>query len=483
MMVADGERRALLMVWDGLRPDMITERIAPNLNRLAAAGVRFTNSHAVVPTVTRANSASIATGAYPAGHGIPGNTFYAPLLDATRALATSDAAQLRLLQQARGGRLLGRKTLADRIARAGGRSAVVSTGSTGSALLQHPNVAACSDLLLNPDIWSGISREAVEARIGPMPPGTLPNTEQNAWITRAITAIVLPEVQPRLIAFWHCDPDRTQHDRGIGHPETLRSLRDADENLGTLLRALEQYDLRDRTDVIVTSDHGFSTITGHVDIVADLVRAGLKESAASTDVVVTGGAIYLPAGDSSRSHRIVELLQTTEGIGPIFCNMRRARLDGAGALPLDAIGVDGDLASEIVFSHDWSDAENVHGYAGSAWSGPTTKAATHGSISPWDVRNSLVAAGPSFKRGLVSDLPAGNIDITPTLMQTLGLAPDADLDGRVLEEALDGGSEPSAMTVERSVLSAGLESGRFSQSVQISKVGRTRYVDFGWVQR
>ncbi len=152
-------------------------------------------------------------------------------------------------------------------------------------------------------------------------------------------------------------------------------------------------------------------------------------------------------------------------------------------LPLNAIGVDGDLAPDILFSHDWSDAPNAHGYAGSAWSGPTAKAATHGSISPWDVRNSLVAAGPSFKRGLVSDLPAGNIDIAPTLTHTLGLPAPDDLDGRILAEALEGGPEPSAVTVERSTLSAALDSGRFSQSVQLSKVGRTRYVDFGSVRR
>ena len=128
-------RRALVMVWDGLRPDMITEQIAPNLTRLAEGGVRFADSHAVFPTVTRANSASIATGALPAGHGIPGNTFYAPFLEPAKALATSDAAHLRALGAARGGRLLYRETLADRVAAAGRRTAVVSTGSTGSALL------------------------------------------------------------------------------------------------------------------------------------------------------------------------------------------------------------------------------------------------------------------------------------------------------------------------------------------------------------
>lgn len=483
MMTTTNQRQALLMVWDGLRPDMITAERTPNLARLAREGVRFTDSHAVVPTVTRCNSASIATGALPSSHGIPGNTFYAPAVDPTRALTAGDAVSLRAWASVRGGTLLDRPTLADRIHRAGGRSAIVSTGSTGSAFLQHPNVEACGDLLFNPSIWSGMSREGVEAKIGPMPPGSMPNTEQNAWFTRLITDVLVPEVKPRLIAFWHCDPDRTQHDCGIGQPETLRSLRDADGNLGAMLAALDRFDLRDSTDIVVTSDHGFSTIIGHVDVSDALVRAGLKESTDSIDVVVTGGAIYVPGGDSTLICRIVEVLQGLTGIGPIFRNVRGARLEGTGTLPLGCVGVDGALAPEVLFSNDWNHAENEYGHPGGAWSGPTSKAATHGSLSPWDVRNTLIAAGPSFQHGLVGTVPAGNIDIAPTLVHTLGLAASDDFDGRLLVEALVGGPPPEDIEVDRTVVAAESEDGRFKQWVQISKVDRTRYVDYGWVER
>ncbi|MGH2602973.1 MAG: alkaline phosphatase family protein, partial [Dehalococcoidia bacterium] len=143
-------RRALIMIWDGLRPDLITEQTTPTLHRLAGEGVRFRDSHAVFPTVTRCNSASIATGALPASHGLPGNTFYASALDPTQALSAGDAVHLQGLARLRGGRLFGRPTLADRIHQTGGRTAVVGTGSTGSAFLQHPNVEVCGDLLLHP---------------------------------------------------------------------------------------------------------------------------------------------------------------------------------------------------------------------------------------------------------------------------------------------------------------------------------------------
>ena len=71
-------RRVIIFVWDGLRADDLTPEIAPNYFALARAGVVFADHHAVYPTFTMMNSASIATGAYPGVHGFYGNVVYAP---------------------------------------------------------------------------------------------------------------------------------------------------------------------------------------------------------------------------------------------------------------------------------------------------------------------------------------------------------------------------------------------------------------------
>src|SRR5262250_388297 len=71
-------RRVIVFVWDGLRADDLTPDIAPNYFALARAGVVFADHHAVYPTFTMMNSASIATGAYPGVHGFYGNVVYAP---------------------------------------------------------------------------------------------------------------------------------------------------------------------------------------------------------------------------------------------------------------------------------------------------------------------------------------------------------------------------------------------------------------------
>ena len=66
----------ILMVWDGLRPDLVTERDTPNLFRMAREGVRFDRHHSIFPTLTMVNATALATGAPPGINGLEGNVFY-----------------------------------------------------------------------------------------------------------------------------------------------------------------------------------------------------------------------------------------------------------------------------------------------------------------------------------------------------------------------------------------------------------------------
>src|SRR5438132_6941323 len=71
-------RKVIIFVWDGLRSDDLSTEITPNYFALARSEVVFAAHHAVYPTFTMMNSASIATGTYPGVHGFYGNVVYAP---------------------------------------------------------------------------------------------------------------------------------------------------------------------------------------------------------------------------------------------------------------------------------------------------------------------------------------------------------------------------------------------------------------------
>ncbi len=70
----------------------------------------------------------------------------------------------------------------------------------------------------------------------------------------------------------------------------------------------------------------------------------------------------------------------------------------------------------------------------------------HGSFSPRDVHNVLIAHGPHFKAGSVDSLPSSNVDLAPTVATLLAVPFKAPA-GRVLAEALLGKSSDNQLEV------------------------------------
>src|SRR5258705_13017250 len=128
----------MVLVLDGLRPDSITAEETPNLWRLRQEGVNFINGHAVFPTVTRANATAIGTGTYPDRNGMFGNQIYVRAVDPNRSFGNDEHENLLRLDEVTGGGMVLTRSLGEFLAERGRTLAVVSSGSTGSALLANP---------------------------------------------------------------------------------------------------------------------------------------------------------------------------------------------------------------------------------------------------------------------------------------------------------------------------------------------------------
>jgi arylsulfatase A-like enzyme len=459
------------MVWDGLRPDLVSPEVTPNLWRLAQEGVWFDRSYAVYPTLTRANSPAIATGCRPGRAGVPGNTFLLRAEDGSLASHSSgDVRSLERLAEADGRPVLLVDTLADRVHAAGKRTVVVGSGSPGSAWLQHPRAIASGDAV----IADGVAAmrpfmQAVRERFGPLPPrNALPATEWTRYFTRIITDFVLPELAPTLLVFWHTDPDHTSHARGYFAPETVASLRDADANLGAILAAYSRLGLRESTCVVVTSDHGGSTVTRRTRPAADLSRV-LRDGAAAEN----GGSVFVYSSDSE----LVPAIRGFDYVGPLFT------ADGRdGTFPLSMVGLQGPRAPDAVFSFVWS-ADMVRGIAGTATGAESKLVMDHGSISPYDLHNTLVMQGPDFRSGWRSGVPVGNVDVCPTLVELLRLRSGSEMEGRILSEALTTwkGADPEWTT--REVVQPFSARGReWQQRVWFEVVDRYSYLAGGTIE-
>ena len=105
---------------------------------------------------------------------------------------------------------------------------------------------------------------------------------------------------------------------------------------------------------------------------------------------------------------------------------------------------------------------------------------THATLSRFDMHNTLIASGPDFRRGATNELPSGNVDLAPTILQILGVPASQQMDGRVLFEAMSGSTNERPIP-ETTTIEAGREfpSGKWHQSLQVSRVGSTIYLDEG----
>lgn len=438
--------RQLLIVLDGLRPDYVRPDIMPNLYAFGQQGVVFQNHHSVYPTVTRVNASSIATGTYPATHGLMGNSVFFPAVDPARFLDTSDRANLVKINGSEKGRLQTTTTMGEILQKAGRKLLVVSSGSSGSAFLLNYRVAGGAILHNEFTLPESLGAE-LTAKLGPNPPEATPNAAQNRRAVDAFLQIGLPRIDPSVTVMWLSDPDATAHEHGVGHPTTIDALKRVDGEFKRVLDGLAAAKQLERYDVWVTSDHGFTTSSQPANAAALLKPFAGTMPDGSPRIVSGGGAIYLRDHDRNAIAAIVAALQKTDGVGAIFTPaVTPGSMDGrlGGTLSFDAIRWSHSRSADILYSPDWTDQQNQYGFAGITRSGGT---ASHGSTSVFDVHNVLMAAGPDIRQKTVVSTPSANVDFVPTFLRLAGIRVPDTIDGRVLEEAMRNGPDPAAIKV------------------------------------
>ena len=479
--------RHLLLVLDGLRPDYVTPDVMPNLHALGRRGVVFANHHAVYPTVTRVNSSSISTGSYPERHGILGNSVFFPRVDAQRFLDTGQRSNLEKIQADQDGVLLTASTLGEVLQTNGRTMLAVGSGTTGSAFLLNHKVSGGAILHTDYSLPETL-HSRVLAELGPPPAEGHPNDQRNRRAVESFLRIGVPTVAPSVTVMWLSDPDTTAHALGMGHPTTVEALRRVDREIKNIEDGLQAAGLRSSYNIWVTSDHGFATYTGAADTRALLKPFAGTLADGSPRVVNGETAIYVRDGNRSTVEQIVRELQKTAGIGAIFTRASAAgSLSGfaEGTLSFEAARWTHARSGEILYSPDWTDRKNDHGIAGTSASNGV---AGHGSSSPYEIHNTLIAAGPDIREGATVDLPSGNVDFAPTFLHMLGIAIPASMQGRPLLEALrDGASARTPATVRSFQHTVGRKDRTYSQTAYFSVV-RTgareyRYLDYTKVTR
>lgn len=463
--------RTLLIVVDGLRPDHVTADRTPTLAAFAAGGVVSSAHHSVYPTVTRVNATSLATGMVPRSHGILDNAIYLPAVDSARALNTGDARAMMRADSVLGGRLITAPTIHELLAARGMRSVVASAGSSGSAYLlagagRAPILA--TDLVLPRSL-----EPAVRARVGAPPPKGGATSLANAWAVNALLRVGIDSLDADVGMIWLTDPDHSVHAAGLGSVIADSVISAVDRDVARLLAGLAARGLRDRIDVLIVSDHGFSTHAGR-DAPIERVLAPVR-----AHVVTAGSAVYLRRGHEASRADVLQALLASPEVGAVFTPGDSMHGREPGTFSFAGVAWEHERGGDFLFSANWSHQRNAAGIPGRTAQGGV---AGHGTTSPYDIGATFIAAGPSIKRGVRSAVPSANSDVAPTIMALLGLSVPTYMEGRPLLEVLRDGPDPTTVPVQR-------EAARVEASIQApstshyrsvlhsSVVGRVRYVD------
>ena len=476
----------VVMVWDGMRPDFVTEQYTPTLWRLAQSGVVFRRHHPVYFSATNVNGVALATGMYPAHSDLIANREFRPNIDGRKPVDVENPDVAKKGDELSHGSYIAAPTIAELVQKSGGRS-VIAASKTVGLLYDRPRSAGFSNgsvTLSAGTAWPNQTNLLILKALGPFPKT---HTDDDAWTTRALTEIFWKDGIPPFSVIWLGQPDLTEHETAPGAPPMLRAVKSSDDNLAVVLNTLDRHQARESTDVFVVSDHGFSTISREIELPKLLADAGFKvttefksEPQPGEIMVVGGGGsvlFYIVQHQEDVVRRLIEFLQQSDFTGVIF-----TREPMEGTFTLAQAKIDSPDAPDVVMAFRWKDEPNQYGVRGmidADWQRGAGKG-THATLGAYDMHNMLIAAGPHFRHGQADDLPTGNVDLAPTICQILQIPPQRPMDGRVLNEALaNNSSEPPKAETHTLEANKQLPNGTWHQTLRVSRVGTTEYLDEG----
>ncbi|MBP3962562.1 alkaline phosphatase family protein [Paenibacillus lignilyticus] len=435
-------RRVLIFGADGLRPDNVDLKRMPTYAELISRGTLFNSFQAAYPSETRVSMTTLTTGVLPGRHGVVNNLMVVPGFGEKGFLQTGDDRDLLAYNGAMSEPFILAPTLGDRLHAHGLKLAVAASSSPGASLLWNLNHP---DQVINPSSTYGVERLGqLHAELGERSPERSRVKREHAlWATRALTEIHMRNPENQAMVLWLSEPDASQHDYGLGSPESLEALELIDACVAEVLRAIKREGLSDELDLFLISDHGHSTIQAQGSL-QEHVRKACEELGLTSSFVAAGHYVYAAPDESTEpspkeAAALVAWLQAKPWCERVYAGSP-AYWDLPGVLPLEQLlgPITHRRAPLFAVQPVWSHEPNEYGVPGTtlALTSSTALRSSHGTSSPYDRQAFCLAVGSSFRQGVVSEVPCGIEDIAPTVCWLMGLHAETGFDGRVLSEAL-----------------------------------------------
>ncbi|MCD4772822.1 MAG: ectonucleotide pyrophosphatase/phosphodiesterase, partial [Bacteroidales bacterium] len=357
---------------DGFRWDYPDKVETPNLDYIAKIGVKAQSLRPCFPSKTFPNHYSMATGLYPDNHGIVGNSFYAPDLDAHYAIRDRDAVE--------NGDFYDGEPI---------WTTAEKQGVISGSYFWVGSEAPCQDI--RPTYWKRYDHDfPFEQRIDSV-----------------IYWLKLPEEKrPHLITWYIHEPDALGHRYGPDSDTMKYEIHYLDSLIGVFMTKVNLLPHKDKINIIITSDHGMATIKKSKTVILENI---IQEK--WFDKIKGGSPVFNFEFNEEYRDTALAVLKSIEGLKVWEHGKLPERLHyGTNPRTLDLIVV-ADSSYNVVWKERRAHDGGNHGFDN----------------FNTDMHAIFYAYGPAFKEKY-SQATFNNIDLYPLIANILNLKP-AKIDG------------------------------------------------------
>lgn len=221
------ENYLILVSLDGFRWDYCSKAPTPVFDSIANNGVKAESIEPSFPSKTFPNHYTLATGLYPDHHGIVNNIFYCPEYGDVYKISDRDK---------------------------------VGDGNYYSGkpiwnLAEEQGVKSASFY------WVG-SEAKINGRLPAYWKKYVHNFPFEQRVDTVLSWLQLPENErPHLILLYFHEPDSKGHKYGPDSKEIIQLIPQLDSLIGLLMKGINELNIKEQINVIVTTDHGMSSIS------------------------------------------------------------------------------------------------------------------------------------------------------------------------------------------------------------------------------
>lgn len=400
---------------DGMRPDLLKEEPTPNFDRLAAEGTISWNNRVSVPSQTRVNFVTIPTGTHSDKHGIVG----AGWRDSEWNLHRTDKPTPKEAQVD-----LPVPTVFDVLSDLGVKSAYVAMKGYELVGGRGATIQYAGTDIFDASIWKARYESEVDGSVEE-------SVRMKQKLNRALMDRIKKVLADKDVHFMIANIGGTDYVAHKHGPETKyyrETIRQTDELLGEFLDYMEELGIREKSTIIITSDHGFTQIKTPDNV----LMGGGGESGGNIPEFDEAGIVHDAMSRGGTSFSLY--IKDKDRVGEAYKILRKRPWVSKIYSEHDLSGLDGTLSELHYYSERTGDffVDITDNYTLNF-----DNRGQHGSTSDVDMTVALVLSGNKIKDGVVLE-KTGNVDIAPTVLALFGLDPDKhlDADGRILTEAL-----------------------------------------------